>query len=136
MTNEEIYLYKKAQNGGGNEIYSTEERAVGTWLDGSTIYQKTIVVPNVSVSNSWSEIVHEEINNIYMLLNCHVTADVPADNRSYNLPHVSGWNADSINISKYVEYDTGLFSFSINSNGSSYSNIEVNITIQYTKTTT
>ena len=53
---------------GSNEIYSTDERAVGTWIDGSTIYQKTFELTTaVIVNNSnWTstEISKGDINKI------------------------------------------------------------------------
>lgn len=38
--------------------YSTAEQIVGTWIDGSTIYEKTFVLPSqvTTVANSWSTI--------------------------------------------------------------------------------
>lgn len=38
--------------GGSNEVYSTEETRIGTWIDGKPLYQKIIYLPNVSLSAS------------------------------------------------------------------------------------
>lgn len=34
----------RAAQGGGSVIYSTEERRIGTWIDGKPLYQKTVQV--------------------------------------------------------------------------------------------
>ena len=50
---------KQVSGGGGSEHnYSTTEQAVGTWIDGSTIYEKTFILPSqvTTVANSWSTI--------------------------------------------------------------------------------
>lgn len=60
ITRQQHYLKAIAENagGGGSAIhYSTDEQAVGTWIDGSTIYEKTWIFDS-SVnceSNSWSD---------------------------------------------------------------------------------
>ena len=47
--------------------YSTDEQVVGTWIDGSTVYEKTIVGLNVSLNgNNWVDLV--EIPNINLCL--------------------------------------------------------------------
>lgn len=43
--------------GGGEQklqpiIYSTNEHIVGTWIDGSSIYERTVVLPNTATANS------------------------------------------------------------------------------------
>jgi small ligand-binding sensory domain FIST len=44
--------------GGASNEYSTEEKVVGTWLDGKPIYQKTFQLDNIQVGvNTWTEIV-------------------------------------------------------------------------------
>ena len=56
---------------GNGEIYSTEETAIGTWIDGKTIYRKVIAMdlPSVSSSNNYGQqtIIEEPCN--VMLLN-------------------------------------------------------------------
>lgn len=41
---------------GSDETYSTDERAVGTWIDGSTIYQKTFELTTAVIvsNNTWT----------------------------------------------------------------------------------
>lgn len=38
------------QSGGGSVEYSTNEHIVGTWIDGRSVYEKTIYAPNVSTT--------------------------------------------------------------------------------------
>ena len=35
-----------AQSGGGEVVYSTEERLIGKWIDGDDLYEKTVVISN------------------------------------------------------------------------------------------
>lgn len=46
------YFVDDGQGGGGSglEIYSTEERRIGTWIDGKPIYQKTFYFGDINVS--------------------------------------------------------------------------------------
>ena len=39
-------------SGGSTDVYSTEETAIGTWIDGSTIYRKVIEVGNLAFVSS------------------------------------------------------------------------------------
>lgn len=50
--------------GGSAHNYSTTEQIVGTWIDGSTIYEKTLIFNNkyVTNSNSTCELVHDISN--------------------------------------------------------------------------
>lgn len=41
-------------NQGGADTYSTQERIVGTWIDGKTLYEKTCIVNNISKTTSKS----------------------------------------------------------------------------------
>ena len=42
-------------SGGSSASYSTTEQAVGTWIDGSSVYQKTYAFINISLSSSWTD---------------------------------------------------------------------------------
>lgn len=43
--------------GGGSHTYSTTEQAVGTWIDGSTLYEKTIQCISCNVGGyNWKSI--------------------------------------------------------------------------------
>lgn len=52
-----LFIDGKALDGkDGMHHYSTDEQVVGTWIDGSTLYEKTYSVSSsVSIGTSWSE---------------------------------------------------------------------------------
>ena len=119
--------------------FSTSEKVVGTWIDGSTIYQKTIScgqVPQAVTSGTrvTKEVAHE-VTNIDRVVNlvgsCYATASshpcppIMPVQLAMNTTNTPGVNIriDATNI--YV----------VNSN-TAYNGIQdVNVTIQYTKTT-
>ena len=79
---------------GSGEIYSTEETAIGTWIDGKTVYRKVISMdlPSVSSSNNYSQktIVGEPCN--IMLLNWRAIyyAGATGSNYEYTLGIMCG----------------------------------------------
>lgn len=69
-----------SSGGSTTHHYSTDEQVVGTWIDGSTIYEKTLVMPNavtVTANGAWigsgvsrpsgSNVVRAEIVNDYIV---------------------------------------------------------------------
>ena len=79
---------------GSGEIYSTEETAIGTWIDGKTVYRKVISMdlPSVSSSNNYGQktIVGEPCN--IMLLNWRAIyyAGATGSNYEYTLGIMCG----------------------------------------------
>lgn len=80
-TEDEKYL--KAVNGnlewaevsGDKIIYSTTEYAIGRWIDGKTVYQKTIEIPNFS-ANDWVSFLVNQNSKLIELVNGYlITAD-------------------------------------------------------------
>lgn len=112
-------------------IYSTEERQIGTWIDGKPLYQKTINYGDITNGNS----------------NISLTTGLTNINKMFIVPEASQF-ADSIPV-PYVHYSslnllTGYF-ININNGvpsieirvGSDSKNALTNtiLTIRYTKTT-
>lgn len=59
--------YQEGGSGGSGDIYSTEEREVGTWTDGSKIYEKTFTGLSVATNGtSWVNLV--EISGIAQVI--------------------------------------------------------------------
>ena len=121
-TNTSFLICVKAVVAG--EVYSTEERVVGTWIDGKKIYQKTIVLPSrILVSSSWDTI----FANIQDL---HIDQLIRSE----------FYDTNSDSSAKYVLVVEGVASL-INNNNiliyCPYSNLyKIKAgTIQYTKTT-
>lgn len=62
----------KFANGGGSSLvnYSTSENVVGTWIDGSTVYEKVISISNVSLSSGSYETV-DTITGLDTIISCN-----------------------------------------------------------------
>lgn len=56
--------------GGGSHTYSTTEQIVGTWIDGSDVYEKTISISNVSLSSGSYETV-DTITGLDTIISCN-----------------------------------------------------------------
>ena len=110
---------------GAGDCYSTEERQVGTWIDGKPLYQKTIDVG--SFPNNASKQVAHNITNLGFVSLILLTA-TDGNGAYVSIPFTS--NSLSFQISCYIsgEY-IRIDAFSNRSAFSGYA------TIQYTKTT-
>ena len=55
LTDDKLYLITDAGGGGGGGTYiveySTTEKKVGTWIDGSDLFQKTLQIPATDITN-------------------------------------------------------------------------------------
>ena len=117
-----------------NEIYSTDERAVGTWVDGSTIYQKTLYK-----EYAFRGINHFDMVNLEKIISVNGFAkNVAAGNSQYILPHPNEsdvrWSANFQNIAS-TGFDLVLGNnYSTTTSGSYLADIYV--TVQYIKSTT
>ena len=66
INGQEIFGNVNIGSGGGSEDmhnYSTTEHIVGTWTDGSTLYEKTVEVGTLTYGTSWNEMAHN-ISNV------------------------------------------------------------------------
>ena len=117
-----------------NEIYSTEERAIGTWVDGSTIYEKTIY--HTGGVTGYISILHG-ITNLNRVISLEGSAldyyTSEGDLRISNmiLPRIA-LDDNNIGISSITNTEVQL------SVGSIWSDRvrDIYITLKYTKTTT
>lgn len=50
-------------SGSSSIEYSTTEKVVGKWIDGSNVYERTIYIPSISISGSESLTVESNFNN-------------------------------------------------------------------------
>lgn len=51
------YWTNEDSSSGSTSAYSTDERSVGTWIDGRTVYQKSFVITTqVNVTTAWTDI--------------------------------------------------------------------------------
>ena len=114
-----LYIAKTGDN------YSTEERVVGTWIDGRPIYQKTIYFGNLP--NNSSKSVAHNITNIKTIINGIGYAQDA--NTFYPIPYT---HADGL------RYQVQLYLDRTNINiitKNDLSDFTYYITVQYTKTT-
>lgn len=47
-----------------NDVYSSEEQEIGTWVDGKPLYRKVIVANNYSIPNKTEQTIPHGIENI------------------------------------------------------------------------
>ena len=109
----------------GKQNYSTDEKVVGTWIDGKPLYQKVIVKHFTSLQNNIQ--VELDMDNNYQLVNADVF-------HSYS-------NGKGLEHSRYGN-TSYFFSWYINNNKAFIDNLISNISeydiivyVQYTKTT-
>lgn len=77
-----------------NDVYSTTEQAIGTWIDGKTIYRKTIDFG--TLPNSTTKSVAHGISGISQVIKISGTA--VSGGTYFPLPHASTAAASSIEI--------------------------------------
>lgn len=88
-------LQQGSQSTVNNVEYSTSERAVGTWIDGSTIYQKTIKIDNFGRATTTN--VAHNINNLGYVVN--ISGSMVSSNSSvYDQVGLFNGNGDGIRI--------------------------------------
>lgn len=122
---------QKWKNGAvaGGHAYSTTEHIVGTWIDGSPVYEKTQYISALPSSiGDWVNYPHG-ISNFDRLISVSGTAYSSVIPQQLNLPHVATTMAAQITISVS---DTDI-AFIVGQDRSSW---EAYVTIRYTKSST
>ena len=113
------------------EVYSTEERVVGTWIDGKKIYQKTIFVGSLSTG---SANVNHGVSNLDCLIQTFGTA-YRADGLKFAIPVLDCSNTTTWRIVIHGE-NSGKLLIDVGSGFTgNYALSNITITIRYTKTT-
>lgn len=62
----ELDLPEVCETVGNSTTYSTEEKTIGTWIDGKTLYRKVISVG--SLPNNTTDLVAHGISNLYQII--------------------------------------------------------------------
>lgn len=109
-----------------SDLYSTDEKIIGRWIDGKPLYQKTIdfgALPNAKTK----EIEHNISDVDIVTYVCGVSYD------STRVAQIHLPNA--VNTSNYIGVNAGRTTVSVNTGSNRTSFTETYITIQYTKTT-
>lgn len=112
--------------GGGGQSYSTSEQIVGTWIDGSTLYQRTYdcgALPNKSSDLT----VPHNISDLDKFVRIYGVA--MSESMFFNLPHVAN---SSINDQITLFTDETNITVRVGKNRSEYN---AYVTLQYTKAT-
>lgn len=133
--------------GGSSEIYSTEETAVGTWIDGKPVYRKTYQLTGFSTNATTAFDIEEDIYEVVSFSAVH------------NYLGSSSWNAKPLNLisgnenfkitsnsttniqnaikenTMYIYLSGSTKKFYLWSGGWGRSNSYVNVTLEYTKST-
>ena len=113
-TNTSFLICVKAVVAG--EVYSTEERVVGTWIDGKKIYQKTYVGLSIAIDGNWKS----------------TGILIPNIERIKRMQGELSANSISFSTTIYSKLDSGSILIDVpNMNGT----VVNTLTIQYTKTT-
>lgn len=126
ITITEIEGYKSSGGGSSEVSYSSTEHKIGTWLDGSDLYEKTIYYTATSVPST-SDIAltsllsgNEDIVDSQGYVNYEYQSDVE---RYYINSHFA-----------WINNDRGTYYLSIVFGSATLDSIEAYITIRYTKT--
>ena len=106
--------------------YSTSEQVVGTWVDGSTVYEKTF---NITAPSSGLNSIPHNISNIGDVINIEGTA-IRSNGAVQPLGFISSANNYGWNVTVY-DFTSSNFSLEV---GSQLSLSKVIITVRYTKT--
>ena len=117
------YGYSSKVDVGHN--YSTDEKVVGTWIDGSTLYEKTIeyTVTNQAASGAFDITTDVPITN--KVIKCSCIFDYEYQGVSYSLVDSSAHYYNGVGNSNTIKFNMGSGTISGN----------LTVTVQYTKTT-
>lgn len=116
-----------------HDIYSTEEKVVGRWIDGKPVYKTTVKVELPTSSNAGNE----SIKNYDFDANIDIVVDMTA---VYNLDRTSNciaWN-NYTSDSQYrcgVYYDKSIKAIVLNNTMPAWNGTDVYVHMMYTKTT-
>ena len=107
--------------------YSTEEQVVGTWIDGTTLYERTIIVtsPTIGAQTAYSNV----ISNFDKMIDWSASL-INQNGRNYKPVPFTNHNVPIYNWSIF-DVDGSGFKYDIDSNISG----TIYVNIQYTKTT-
>jgi len=119
--------------------YSTDEKVIGTWIDGKPLYQKTFE-ETFTESITDGTVTRHGINlntlSIEFLRNVEGVIETDSTNHYFN-PMVEGYKPSSTMYSMrwYTGNNNGNYTLFLETNRSTISGMKYYITIQYTKTT-
>lgn len=114
--------------GGSSDIeYSTEEKKIGKWIDGSDLYQKTISFG--ALPNNTSKSVNHGIENLNLIVEFSALAKRPSP---FNIIPLPSSHYQSASAQQEISFNATAITVRNGNDSSAYS--DVYITLQYTKT--
>lgn len=76
-----------------NNVYSTEEKVIGTWIDGKPLYRKVITIAKNMLSSGTSTVILHNISNLDKFISLRGFL-VRTDNMQFDFPHITVSNHD------------------------------------------
>lgn len=113
--------------------YNTNEQVIGTWVDGSTLYEKTLYLANASIS-SGSSATMPTINGIKNVMIISGSCYDNNDQRYYPLPYIRVIDAESIKVQAHVA-NGSLNTYVFTNQSGTYALKDIYLTVRYTKAT-
>lgn len=75
--------FNEVEGGGSSDIeYSTEEKKIGKWIDGSDLYEKTLTFNNITIENNTS--INHNITGLKMVIDANCMMFDTSNNTSLN----------------------------------------------------
>lgn len=123
----------------GGHRYSTEEQIVGTWIDGSTLYEKTVIVPTPQCVTDGSEVrVDYEITSWNVETGIDLNCFAKNPNSMSTVVFKGIWvSSQGYGFRCWTAHNdtTNKDYISVTNSNTSFNEHILTITIQYTKTT-
>lgn len=120
--------YEKVEDEG--EIYSTEEKRIGTWIDGKPLYRKVInATPTISNSSYQTISIEHNISDLKNVHKCNAFLHNTGNTQTYILPANTS-ATQTIGISEINSTEIIMYS-----QNDSWSGWIAEIILEYTKTT-
>lgn len=130
-----------SSGGSSEEVYSTEETRIGTWINGKPIYQRTWSARTASKGNTWTEtgIVVEDLDEFvdyFGIVECQGSSPTASDGTYAKIPYFETastymnlvyWNG--------MQGNNGFCTYCYHGSGNYFYNRPFKVTAKYTKTT-
>lgn len=114
-----------------DHIYSTQEQAVGTWVDGKTLYEQTLYLASASISSGTSASM-PSISGVETVMVVGGSCYDVNDQRYYPLPYIRFNDTESIKIQAHV-VSGSLATLVFTNFSTAYSLKDISVVIRYTK---
>lgn len=127
--------------GSSEEVYSTEETRIGTWINGKPIYQRTWSARTASKGNTWTEtgIVVENLDEFvdyFGIVECQGSSPTASDGTYAKIPYFET-AATYMNLVYWngMQGNNGFCTYCYHGSGNYFYNRPFKVTAKYTKTT-